>query len=397
MKPWDYQDELSDLGLAILRKHFLLYLSMEERTGKSLTAILVAEKSLACNVLIVTKKGKPLQGWVDTLAAYKHLNLYEVVNYHSVDKAGDPDYDLIILDEAHNYISSYPKPNTIWKKVRRYTKNKPIIYLSATPHAQGYQMLYNQFALSSWSPWRRFKDFYAWFKEYGKPYTLEINSIEVNQYDQTKEDKILADVSKYFISKTRKELGFEHEPRDKLHYIELTDKTKALYNKIVKDAILYLPEGPLVCDTKSKMRYALHQLEGGTCKIDDEYHVFDNTEKIEYIKKAWGDTEDLVIMYNYKPELDKLSAAFKKAKLLQATTNAEGIDLYQHKHLVIYSQDFSTARHTQRRARQANKERDEPITVHFLLVKGAISEDVYQTVSVNKKNFVDSVFKRRKL
>ena len=36
--------------------------------------------------------------------------------------------------------------------------------------------------------------------------------------------------------------------------------------------------------------------------------------------------------------------------------------------------------------------RSEPIQVHFILVKGAISARVYQTVSVNKKNFVDTVF-----
>ena len=83
---------------------------------------------------------------------------------------------------------------------------------------------------------------------------------------------------------------------------------------------------------------------------------------------------------------------FKQAKLLQATSYAEGVDLHQYKHLVIYSQDFSTARHTQRRARQANKNRKEAIIVHFLLVKGGISERVYKTVSINKKNFVDTVF-----
>ena len=68
-----------------------------------------------------------------------------------------------------------------------------------------------------------------------------------------------------------------------------------------------------------------------------------------------------------------------------------------YKHLVIYSQNWSTAQHTQRRARQANKERKEPILVHFLLMKNAISDQVYKTVALNKRNFVDSVFKRTKV
>jgi len=38
--------------------------------------------------------------------------------------------------------------------------------------------------------------------------------------------------------------------------------------------------------------------------------------------------------------------------------------------------------------------RKEDIVVHYLLVKKAISEQVYNTVSINKKNFVDSMFER---
>ena len=47
MTPYDYQEELSEIALGVLRDYAICYLSMEERTGKSLTAILVAEKSEA--------------------------------------------------------------------------------------------------------------------------------------------------------------------------------------------------------------------------------------------------------------------------------------------------------------------------------------------------------------
>jgi len=102
-------------------------------------------------------------------------------------------------------------------------------------------------------------------------------------------------------------------------------------------------------------------------------------------------------MYNYIAEGIKLRHWFKNATILQATSYAEGVDLHHIEHLIIYSQDFSTARHTQRRARQAAKDREWPITVHFLLVKGGISEQVYKTVSINKRNYVDSMFTKEKL
>src|SRR5690606_23081271 len=154
----------------------------------------------------------------------------------------------------------------------------------------------------------------------------------------------LADVKHLFISKTRKELDFAHEPEDKLHYIELAKETRAIYNELMNDKLVTIQDKVLVADTISKLRVSLHMLEGGVAKIDEEYLVLKNQEKIDYIKQTWGDSKDLVIMYNYKAELTKLTAHFKNAAILQATSFAEGVDLSSFENLVIYSQDFSTAR-----------------------------------------------------
>ena len=138
-------------------------------------------------------------------------------------------------------------------------------------------------------------------------------------------------------------------------------------------------------------------IEGGVFKAEDEYGSLNNTEKIDAIKRDFGDTSDTVIMYHYRAEGEKLGRSFRYARLLQGTSYAEGVDLSNYANLIIYSQDFSTAKHSQRRARQANKQRDTAIKVHFYLVRGAISEQVYDTVSVNKANFIDKLYKRNKL
>ncbi len=396
MIPYPHQDELSDVGLGILRKNAIVYLAMEERTGKTLTAILVAEKSAALRILVVTKK-KAHTGWIETLKAFDHKKRYDVTTYHQAYKFADNTYDLVILDESHNYISAFPKPGKMWRELKPMLVNKPIVYLSATPHAQGPQMLFHQFALSSWSPWHKHGNFYQWFRLYGKPYEIKLNGLNVRQYDRCEEKMIVACVEHLFITKTRKELGFEHEPEDVIHLVELSKETKELYNTIIEDELVELGDQTLVCDTASKLRFSLHMIEGGCVKIDDEYIVLKNKEKIDYVHDTFGDTADNVIMYNYKAERLKLERHFKEAVLLQATSYAEGVDLSGYRNLIIYSQDFSTARHTQRRARQCNKNRDTEIKVHYLLCKGAISSQVYNIVTKNKKNFVDSVFKRDKL
>lgn len=393
MLPFKHQTEISGQAAAILSQCGAAYLAMEERTGKTLTAILVAEQHKALRVLVITK-AKALSGWAETITKYKPLMPIDIVSYHQAYKHDGRQYDFVIIDEAHAVLSGYPKPGKILQQVRQVVYGKPVVYLSATPHAQSYSQLYHQFVLWSKCPWSKFTNFYRWHNVYGKPYQLEINGIHITQYDRTLDDKVLADVQHIFIAKTRKELGFDQEPEDVLHYVKLSDDTKHVYNELVKNELVELKAGMLVCDTASKLRFSLHQLEGGTCIIDNKPIVLANREKIDYILETWGDSKDLVIMYHYKAELIKLSALFKQAQLLQATSYAEGVDLSMYKHLVIYSQDFSTAKHTQRRARQANKNRSEDIKVHFLLVKGGLSERVYNTVSKNKKNFVDIVFTR---
>lgn len=422
LTPRDYQLAGAELHYNNLKEHALTYIAWQERTGKSLTAVLTCEKANITSVLIITKN-KAVPDWEALVANELFKKTYRVVTYGSVHKyVGNP--DIVIIDEAHNYISGYPKPSPTWLKVRKLTKGKPLIFMSATPHAQGYQLLYHQLALSDWSPWAKYTSFYSWFKTYGIPRQIKVHGKWVNQYDQTNEELISATAAHLFDYRTRVELGFKYEPKDKLHYIALSEDTKELYNGMVKNKILLHNDRQILCDTTIKLRSALHMIEGGTVKqtvfgmdctnaknlIGDPvklvserikdgvichlYYSLPNSEKIDYILATWGDTTSLCIMYNYIAEEYKLRSVFKHANILQATSYAEGVDLAHIKTLVVYSQDFSTARHVQRRCRQASKNREEEIDVNFLLVKKAISEQVYETVAVNKTNFVDSTFRR---
>lgn len=387
-------------GYDILREYMIVYLAMEERTGKSLSAVLIAEFCHNVDSIAVITKRKAIPDWEKLIREYTTDLAIQLTTFGLAAKTITKDVDLVIIDEAHNYISSYPKPPRLMLQFRKLFKGLPIIYLSATPHAQGRQMLFHQFAISSWSPWKDYKNFYAWFKDYGISETAYIHDREVETYSVYKDEKLIADTKHLFYGKTRRELGFVHEPIDKVHYIELEENTKAAYNELMKHKLIEVDrQNPkmLVCDTPMKLRASLHMIEGGSLKINNEYIELANNEKIDYIKEVFGDVESLVIFYQYKAEKIKLEKHFKHANILQGTSNAEGVDLTEYDTIVIYSQDWSTAKHTQRRARQASKHRDKEIIVHFLLVKNGVSEQCYEQVSVNKVNFVDSVFKRVEL
>ncbi len=398
-----------------MRKNALVYMNWEERTGKSLTACLIAEEAAVINILIVTKP-KPAVHWKKMLEDWKHNKIYKVITYYELDKFKPSssvydDFDLIILDECHNFISSLPNLPPKWKYVRRLTRGKPIIYMSATPCAQTPGQLFHQFCLSDWHPWRKYSTYKEWHKEYGEPYTAYLYQKQIEMFDRVDDNKVLAETNYLFHTKTRKDVEFEHEPDDKIHYITLDSETKITYNLMLKHKVFHVePELSIEYDTTAKLRAGLHMLEGGTLKYTTyklnknnkptpsvTHFDMGNREKIDYIREHWGDNQNVAIMYNYIGEGKLLNKLFHNAAILQATTHAEGIDLMDYEHLIIYSQDFSTARHTQRRARQTNMERDIPITVHFLLVKDAISDQVYDTVSINKVNYVDEFFKRKRI
>lgn len=396
IKPWPIQEELAKQGLAILLAHHIVYYAMEERTGKTLCSIRCAEQHPAPEVLVITKK-KALEGWQNTLSKYITNKPFTLTTYTQVHKLPSKLWPLVILDEAH-YLSGYPKPSETWKVLKPLFTKADIIFCSATPYAQGPHLLYHQLALSTFSPWLRHRDFYGWHRLYGKPYSIEIRGISIPRYDRCIDDALtVATVEHLFITKTRKELGFEQEPEDVIHFIELDTVTKEAYNYLVKRKVIQFKAGKLVCESSAKLRASLHMLEGGVTKINDNYIVLANDEKIRFIKRTFGDTKDVVIMYHYIAEGIKLRASFKNATILQGSANAEGVDLSHFKHLIVYSQDWSTAKHSQRRARQANKARQEEIKVHFLLVKKAISSEVYKATSKNKVNYIDSLFERNLL
>jgi hypothetical protein len=167
MTPYQHQIDIANQAYEILRKYGLVYIAAEERTGKTLASILIAEFSKAKKILILTKK-KALSGWDETLDEYEHEKQYTVTNYHQACKLKD-NYDLIILDESHSYLSALPKVGKIWKDVFKLTRGKPLIYLSATPYAQGYQLLFNQLRLSTWSPWKQYRNFYDFHRAWGIP------------------------------------------------------------------------------------------------------------------------------------------------------------------------------------------------------------------------------------
>ena len=244
MKPLPHQEQIADEICKVIRQYAMVYVAGEERTGKTLASILAAEQLSVKNVIVITKK-KPVDEWKKTLDKYGPKKKFFVTNYHQAHKINFMLYDLVILDEAHAYLSGYPKPSAMWKSLRDKLAQKPIIFLSATPSAQSRSKLYHQLQLSTWSPWRRYTSFYQWFQSYGIPRKIMVSGQLINNYDNTKD--FMAEIQHLFISVTRKDVGFEHEPVDVIHTIKPDNLFTAMYTRLEKKEVI--PEEEVVGDT----------------------------------------------------------------------------------------------------------------------------------------------------
>lgn len=422
--PYQHQIEKAEECWNHLKEKGYVYLAGKPRSGKTLTALLVAEKSQNVkSVLILTKKAA-IPGWEKFLNEVTLSHSYKVTNYEQVGKwdnfkrkailkLNPKDYDLVIIDESHN-LGTIGKPSGRYKAIKSLCYNMPHIHLSGTAIVESPNSIYHQMSISKFNPFK-FKNFYDFFRKYGEPYYIKAAGRDIAQYDRFKPE-LLDEINKFTVYMTQEEAGISKDVQatDKLHYVELLEDTKKLYNILQKDNIaniykycLYVgPSGErippdnnelmLVCDTTMKLRTSLHMLESGIAKIDDEYIELGNTEKVDYIKNTFGDTEDVGIMCHFVGERRLLEKHFKRAAIYSSSSHAEGVDLSHLKHFIIMSSDYSGSKFIQRRDRVVNINGSNTTIVNHILVKNAISEQVYKKVS-KKEDFNNSTYEMVKL
>ena len=391
MEPRPHQREGAQWALMTIREYGLAYLSWQERTGKTLTALLTVEASKAKTCLVVTKK-KAIPGWIDTLNEWEHTTTFMVINYESVHKIKG-DFDFIILDESHHAISSTGRPSKTWKAVKAFTHKKAILYLSATPYAEHLGLIYHQLKLSDWTPFP-YRNFYDWFRVYGIPNMTRTPYGLVETYTKYHDEKILEILDPIFDFKTRKEVGIEHEPTANVVKVPMGSTNIELIKQLTRDSVIEFPDGTqIVCDTPMKERSVHYQIEGGTIKTDEGY-IKCGFDKVNYIRNNY-DLDNIAIMAHFIAERKELEKAFPQCKIYSADGHAEGVDLSGVAKLLIYSMSFKTSKYTQRLARQANHNRATEIIVDILVCdKPAIGMEVYKAVALKKENFDKNSYDR---
>ena len=405
MKFRKYQSEIIDKGLSVLKSHKFVYLSMQVRTGKTLTAMGIAQKLSITNMLFVTKK-KAMSSIEDD---YKKLNpQYNLtcINYESLHKVTGS-FDLIVLDEAHS-LGALPKPSKRAKQVKELViLNDPyVILMSGTPTPESFSQMYHQVYVCPNNPFSSYKNFYSFARDYVNVFQKTINSYPVNVYLEGKQT-ILDEMKPYMISYTQKEAGFKVETKEKVLKVKMKDITYDLIERLKKDLVV---EGQktnevILADTGVKLMSKLHQLYSGTVKFESGKSQVIDLSKAEFIRTNFKNKK-LGIFYKFTAEYKALKEVYgddltteldefktsDKTIALQIVSGREGISLKEADCLVYYNIDFSALSYWQSRDRMTTKDTKQN-DVYWIFSEGGIESKIYKAVS-KKKDYTLTHFRK---
>jgi hypothetical protein len=396
-----YQLEISEKAVNILNKNKIVYLSMQVRTGKTLTALNIANLYKAKNVLFLTKK-KAIKSILDDYSNFNFTFDITVLNDESIHKLG-LDFDFVIHDEHHRF-GAFPKPNKSAKIFKQKYSNLPMVFLSGTPFPESYSQVFHQFWISNYSPFKE-NNFYKWAKNYVNVKLKYLGYANVNDYSEANYDKIKPIIDKYLVTFTQKQAGFETNVNENILYCDMNSLTYDLCEKLKNDLVIEGKNEVVLADTSVKLQSKLHQLYSGTVKFESGKRKVLDYSKAEFIKERFKNNK-IGIFYKFKAEYDALKEIYKdnltdnleefntsdKNIALQIVSGREGISLRNAEYLVYYNIDFSAVSYWQSRDRLTTMERKNN-DIFWVFSRNGIEEKIYKSVQ-NKKDYNLKIFKQ---
>jgi len=393
-----HQSKAKEEILNILKKKKLCYLAGSTRSGKSLTVLFAAEEFGAKKVIFITKK-KAISSIESDFKKAKLTYKLTVINYESVHKIEDKDFDFLIIDEIHN-CGAYPRPAKRTKEIKKRFGHLPAILMSGTPAIESYSQYFHQFWISIFSPFKGYKNFYRWADVFVNKEIKRLGTHQITDYSGAKEKEIDDIIKPYTVVMTKPEDEFTEANKNILR-IDTPKRIQALCKRLMKDRTIEGKSGYIMAETPAKLQSKIHQMYNGTViiekGIDETEAIILDDYKVRFIAERFKDKK-IAIFYYYKAELemllnffgdkittdlDEFNATDKNFALQQSVT--EGMNVSAADCLVYLNFSFSGKNFVQSLDRLTIRGRKDN-NVYFIFEKGGITEKIYNRVS-KKEDF----------
>lgn len=403
----DYQIRISKDGTEILKTKKILCLFMEVRTGKTATALDICKNFGAKRVLFITKI-KAFTSIENDYWDFKYLNDFDltIINRESLHKIETNDFDVVVIDEVHGY-TSYPKPSKYHKDIKSRFGNIPMIMLSGTPTPESYSQYYHLFILSNHSPFKDYKNFYAWANEYVDIKLKYLGYAQVKDYSNARKKDFWHHIRYYILTFTQQEAGFTTDVKENILKVKMKPITYAITERLIKDLVVTSASSgkQIIADTGVKLQQKIHQLFSGTIKYEDGSTQVIDDSKAQFIKEKFKGKK-IAIFYNFVAELDMLKQTFgtqlttdlnefnatDKNIALQIVSGREGISLAKADYLIFLNLQFSAVSYFQAKDRLTTMDRKSN-DIYWIFAENGIEEKIYKSV-MNKKDYTNDTFKK---
>lgn len=391
-----YQLSIVERAIALIRAHGWVYLTMETRTGKTLTALTIADRPHIKRVLFVTKK-KAITSIASDYVRGEFSYTLQCINYEQMHKVERGGFDLLIVDEHHNF-SQFPKASLRTKRLRNLCAGVPVIFLSGTPILESWSGIYHQmWVLSSRSPYAAWPTFYKWAARFVNVTQKRRGNFLVNDYSDCREAEARPYVEPHIIRYTQEEAGFVAPVVE--HFHEVDDPViPAMIRELWKKKVLNVVGDLCIAESGASMMNKLHQISGGSIICEHRTHIISRV-KAEYIRDTFKG-QKIAIYYKFIGEFEILKSVFPtyttrpeefrmvrdSVFLCQFQSGREGLELSCADDLIMYNIDHAAASYWQTRARIQSLNRTAPARINWIFVKGGIEHKVYERVK-QKMNF----------
>lgn len=397
-----YQEE----GVTRALEHDGFGLFMEQRTGKTITALEITKRRESKRILVVCPK-KALNVWSTWHQKMNLSSEIKVINFEQswrqINDLVKYKADFLIVDESHRIKSRSSKQYRACRNLSKKIKYRLI--LTGTPMDKGTEDLYAQMMILNpniFVNWEHFENRYLIMEsvqyEGRSPFRKIVGYRRVNEIQE------ILDTYTYRVRRDEVSETPTRVIRRKVK-VSLTKENRAHYYNLEKFLITEVKGKDVSTPHIITQILRLQQLCGGVLVDDDgQYHPV-GTEKLGALEALLRDISDpVIVMARFHSEMDQIALLCDKLGKTHLEVSGrfvwkEGnkadvvvlqpqsglaIDLSFSNTMIVFSQDYSFLNYSQSKDRivQVGTEK---VFYYFLLVEDSVDEIIYSSVTEKKK------------
>lgn len=343
------------------------------------------------------------------VAALNHPAFIYVINRETVKWLVDYyeknglrwDFDMVVIDELSSFKNHQSQRFKSLRKVRPYVKR--FVGLTGTPTSNGLMDLWAEIGILDGG--QRLGKFIGHYREaYFKPGSMNPSTGVVFQYVPRPgaEEQIYRKISDITIS--MKALDYLHMPECVMthHEVEMNSQEKKLYDMLAKDLLMPLEDGDIDAANAAALSGKLLQMANGAVYDENGNSREIHSRKLEaledLIEAANG--QNVLIAYWFKHDKQRITAHLEKlgyhprdikdsedirnwnagsipVAMIHPASAGHGLNIQQGGHILIwFGLTWSLELYQQTNARLWRQGQTEVVTIHHIVTKGTVGEDV---------------------